>query len=473
MTTDDSGNPVNLTATGAGLLDAGAAVSDTVTATPSSLTFGVLKAGSLPVTKQIQVANTGSSTVSLAVAIAPTNQAAGTTVALDKQSLSLAPNSTGIVSLTLSGSVPSPGVYSGTVTLKGSGVALHIPYLFLVGTGVAANIIPLIGDGFDGTAGEGIPDGIVAFKLVDVNGVPVAGVPVTFTARGGATLQNASTSTDIFGIAVAEPTLGPQPGSYSVVAVAGGLRLTFTGSARARPTVTQGAIVNAANFEANKPVAPGSYISIFGTGLSDATDFATLESTGALPLAIDSAIVSFDVPSAKISVPGHLIYVSPGQVNVQVPWELQGQTSAQVKVTINYSYGNVVTIPLSDYAPALFEGTPGTAAALDANGRVVTSSNPVRRGQPIQLFANGLGPVTNQPASGDPAPSSPFAEAKSPVSVNIGGQAAPVTFSGLAPGFAGLYQINAVVPAGVATGTQAVTVTVGGQSSKASAIPVQ
>lgn len=52
VTTDDSGNAVNITATGAGLLDAGAAVSDTVTATPSSLTFGVLKPGSLPVTKQ-------------------------------------------------------------------------------------------------------------------------------------------------------------------------------------------------------------------------------------------------------------------------------------------------------------------------------------------------------------------------------------------------------------------------------------
>ena len=91
-----------------------------------------------------------------------------------------------------------------------------------------------------------------------------------------------------------------------------------------------------------------------------------------------------------------------------------GQTSAQVKVTIDRSYGNVVTIPLSDYAPAFFEATPGMVAALDAGNRVVGLTNPARRGQAIQLFANGLGPVINQPASGDPAPSSTLAQTKSP-----------------------------------------------------------
>ena len=473
VTTDDSGNAVNITATGAGLLDAGAAVASNITVSPSSLSYGVLKAGSLPVTEQIQIVNSGTSSVSLNIAVAPSSQAAGTTVALDKQTVSLAPNAGGTVALTLSGSVPRAGVYAGAVTLQTSGVALRVPYLFLVGSGVAANIIPLIGDGFSGTVGQAIPDGSVAFKLIDANGVPVAGAPVTFTARGGATLQNVSTVTDILGIASADPVLGPQPGNYSITAVAGGLRLTFTGTARAQPTVTQSGIVNAASFEANQPVAPGSYISIFGMGLSDFTDFATLESNGALPLAIDSAIVSFDVPSAQISVPAHLIYVSKGQVNVQAPWELQGQTSAQVKVTIDRSYGNVVTIPLSDYAPAFFEATPGTAAALDAGNRVVGSSNPARRGQAIQLFANGLGPVTNQPASGDPAPSSPLAETKSPATVTIGGQQASVSFSGLAPGFAGLFQINAVVPAGLTPGTQPIRVTIGGQTSKASSIAVQ
>ena len=154
VSTDDSGNPVNITATGGGLLDAGAAVNSAVTVAPSSLTFGVLTTGSLPATKQLQIVNTGSSTLSLSIAVAAATQAAGTTLALDKQSLSLAPNASGTVSLTLSGSAPTAGVYAGAVTLQASGVSLRVPYLFLVGTGVAANLIPLVGDGLMGRWGR-------------------------------------------------------------------------------------------------------------------------------------------------------------------------------------------------------------------------------------------------------------------------------------------------------------------------------
>jgi minor extracellular serine protease Vpr len=168
-----------------------------------------------------------------------------------------------------------------------------------------------------------------------------------------------------------------------------------------------------------------------------------------------------------------LTYASPTQVNVQVPWELQGQSAAQVKVTINYTNGNVITIPLSDFAPALFEASPGAAAALDGNFRLITASNPARRGQVVQLFANGLGPVNNQPATGDPAPASPLATTKSIAVVSIGGQPAQVLFSGLAPGFAGLYQVNVTVPPSVATGSQPVTIMIGGRTSKASGIVVQ
>ena len=66
------------------------------------------------------------------------------------------------------------------------------------------------------------------------------------------------------------------------------------------------------------------------------SDFTDQSTTSILPLAIDYVNVSFDVPSAGISVPGHLTYVSPTLVNVQVPWELAGQSSAQVKVTIDF-----------------------------------------------------------------------------------------------------------------------------------------
>jgi uncharacterized protein (TIGR03437 family) len=165
--------------------------------------------------------------------------------------------------------------------------------------------------------------------------------------------------------------------------------------------------------------------------------------------------------------------VSSGQVNLQVPWELQGQTSAQVKVTLyQYSYGNVVTVPLADYAPALFEGG-GSVAARDANNVQILPGHPAVRGQAISLYANGLGPVTNQPVSGDAAPSSPLAETKSRPVVTIGGQPAAVSFSGLAPTFPGLYQINVTVPSNVTPGNAAVTVAIAGKTSPAGTLPVQ
>ena len=107
--------------------------------------------------------------------------------------------------------------------------------------------------------------------------------------------------------------------------------------------------------------------------------------------------------------------------------------------------------------------------------RVITASHPAERGQYVQLYGNGLGPVTNQPASGDPALVDPLSviPAETPVTVSIGGESAEVGWAGLAPGFPGLYQINARVPSDLAAGNQPITVTVRGRTSKASGIVVQ
>jgi uncharacterized protein (TIGR03437 family) len=190
-------------------------------------------------------------------------------------------------------------------------------------------------------------------------------------------------------------------------------------------------------------------------------------------MAIDYAFASFDVPSAGISVPGRLTFVSPGQVNVQVPWELQGQTAAQVKMIIADSYGNVITVPLADYAPAFFETSTGIAAALDANNKVVSATNAVERGKVVQLFLNGLGPVTNPPATGEPALASPLSETTTTPVVTIGGVNCPVLWSGLTPTLPGLYQINVSLPLDLGTGTLPITVTIGGVASKASGLPVR
>jgi uncharacterized protein (TIGR03437 family) len=279
-----------------------------------------------------------------------------------------------------------------------------------------------------------------------------------------------------------EVILGPQVGVPTVTVQAAGVTFGFSAYILAQPKINGGGVVNAASYQA--PVAPGSYISIFGSGMVESDLLNNAIGDGAttlpLPMVLDGVNVSFDVPSAGISVPGNLIFVSPGQINVQVPWELQGQSSAQVKVTVDEMFGsplfgNLVTVPLAAYAPALFVGS-GTVAAQDAiTGAQILASNPARPGETLELYANGLGPVTNTPASGAPAPggtSADLAKTTTQPVVMIGGQPAQVLFSGLAPGFPGLYQIDVTVPAGL-TGNQQVTVAIGGQTSPSVVLPVK
>jgi uncharacterized protein (TIGR03437 family) len=500
-TTDDFGDAMNVLGLGAGRLDAGAAINAAVTAEPATVSFGFVKSGVLPITRPITITNKGTTAVTLAVAVAQASPSiSAAAVAVDKASLALGPagSSTDHATLnaTLSGSVPGAGAYSGAVTLTGSGVTMRLPYLFLVGSGVTANVVPIAGT-LQGTPGA--DSGAIGVQLTDANGVPVTGATVTFSVSParGVTFQsvsgepacspNNSTSatacaTDNYGIAYVDVIMGPQPGVPTVTAQAAGTSLQFPAYILAQPAINAGGVVNAASYQGT--VAPGSYVSLFGSSMVEADLLSNANGDGAawlpLPMVIDGVNVSFDVPSAGISVPGNLIFVSPNQINVQVPWELQGQSSAQVKVTVDEMFGyplfgNVVTVPLAAYAPAFFVGA-GTIAAEDAvTGVAILASNPAHAGEILELYANGLGPVTNTPASGAPAPggaSANLANTTTQPVVTIGGQQVTPSFSGLAPGYPGLYQLNVTVPAGL-TGNQQVTVSIGGQTSPAVVLPVK
>ncbi len=447
---------------GAGKVDAGAAISTNVTVEPASVSFGALNSPSnpvaLPASQPLLITNTGKGSLNLQLSVVQRDSDARAQVKLSQQSLSLGAGQAATVTVQLSGSTPAAGSYEGVISITGGAVPLHVPYLYLVGNGVAADFIILSGDGFSGTVGQQIPDGFVSFKLVDRYGLPVAGAPVRFRITAGSgSIPSFDSQTDQYGIAAAELILGPEL-NQAITATGGGFSYRYTGFARPVPVIAPNGIVNAASFDTN-PLAPGALASIFGTGLSDFTDQA---GSLPLPLSVDLVNVSFDVPSAGISVPGRVYYVSPGQLNVLIPWELQGQTSALVKVRIEETFGAVFTLPLAVYSPGLF------GAALDQNGRLVSASNPAVRGQTIQLFANGLGPVSNTPVTGDAAPSSPLAQTKTTPTVTIGGTAAQVSFSGLAPGFAGLYQVNVVVPQTVSASPQTVAFSIGGVTSKSS-----
>jgi uncharacterized protein (TIGR03437 family) len=486
--TDDSGNNVDVEWLGAGKLDAGAAVNTNVAVTPSTVGFGLLSSGNTPTPKQLTVTNLGSSSVTLSVvvtagAVSSTgNLSSGPTPTVDKSSITLATGASTPLTVSLGGTVPAAGAFNGAIKITGGATPLTIPYAYYVGGGAATDyqLLYIGSGGYEAIIGQQPYDPLIpnrpsaiGVRLIDGNGVPVSGAAVTWsvTPRNSVTFKNSSTTTDVYGVAMTD--LVVNQASSTVTVSVGGQTATFSGTGWSQPTISAGGVVNAANNTA--PIAPGSYVAIYGSNLAAFTDFNYYR---ILPLSLDSLFgagvtVSFD--AANGSWPGRLTYVSANQVNVQVPWELQGQTSAQVKVTINdYIFGNVVTAQVADSVPSFFETSSGVIAAVDnTSGAVVLTSAPIKRGGIVQLYMNGLGPTNNQPNSGEPASSDPtkLATTKATPTVQIGGQNAQVFYSGLAPGFPGLYQVTVQVPSGISTGTAPVNVTIGGKTAT-SGLPV-
>jgi uncharacterized protein (TIGR03437 family) len=279
-------------------------------------------------------------------------------------------------------------------------------------------------------------------------------------------------------------TLGSSTGQPYITYAAAGFSDYFYANIQNAPTITPGGVADAASYMTT--LVPGSYAAIFGTNFTNSSFTVTQPvfsldcgTTGPCvnPISFDLVTVSFDVPGA--TYPGYPYFVGGGQVNLIVPWELQGQPSAQVKVSWDFDLlSNVVTVPIATYNPAFIQSC-NAACALDTSYKLISTGNPAKRGGVIQLFANSLGPVTNPPGDGVPATGSPLSQTTTTPIVMIGGAQAQVLFSGLAPGYPALYQINVTVPQSAQTGTVPISIQIGGVTSPASTaygavtIPVQ
>jgi uncharacterized protein (TIGR03437 family) len=456
---------------GAGRLDAAAAVRTNVTVEPAVLSFGVVGT-QLPAGRGLTVCNHSTGGVEFrASQLRPPDNSMTISV---PASFSVPAGRCADVPVTVSGSRPNPGLYQGEIRIEGGAVPLRVPYVYMVSDGVPFSIVPLRGDGFEGEPGWEME---LTFKVIDRYGIPIPNAAVRFqnTVGGGEVLEEGRTTDDL-GIGYATVRLGRQIGEQEFYVAVGDNRdfgFYFSGRARPAPSITTGGVVNAASGQAAQGFAPGSYITIWGRGLSE---ILRAFNTPYLPLSLAGVSVSFDVPSQRISAPGRLHFVSDGQINVQVPWELQGVSTAQMKVSIGDSSSQLVTIPIASHSPALFEYPDSSGrqlvAAVNERG-VVGTGNPARRGGFVSLYVNGLGPVDPQPHSGEAAGGSPLSQTRATPEVTIGGRRAEVQFSGLAPGFVGLYQMNVRVPDDTATGLQPVVVTANGIASKAANLPVE
>jgi uncharacterized protein (TIGR03437 family) len=237
------------------------------------------------------------------------------------------------------------------------------------------------------------------------------------------------------------------------------------------PTGTATGIFNAAGYA--PVVAAGSIASVFGSNLSSGQ--ATAHT---IPLPTTLASSSFLI--GGLSAP--LFFASPGQVNLQIPWELAGQSQASVTGTVGSVISMQQVVNMAPFAPGLFTLETGSSqgAVMITGTQLLAASpsgdarRPVAAGESITIYCTGLGAVSNQPATGFAAQANPLSVTTTTPTVTIGGIMAQVSLSALVPGAVGLYQVNVLVPAGVPAGDAVpVILRIGGVSSNAVTIAVQ
>jgi uncharacterized protein (TIGR03437 family) len=203
-----------------------------------------------------------------------------------------------------------------------------------------------------------------------------------------------------------------------------------------------GAVVNAAS-NLTSAIAPGELVVLFGTGMAG----------------VQSVLFN--------GIPGPLVYSTAGQVGAAVPYAVTGGTVQVVAQSLGTS-SSPVSVALAATAPGVFtaDGSGrGQAAAVNQDGTPNGAGAPAPAGSVISLFATGEG-QTSPPGVDGKTTGTVMPKPLAPVTVQIGGIPANVTYAGGAPGaIAGLMQINAVVPSGV-SGTAPLIVTVGGVSSQ-------
>jgi len=246
-----------------------------------------------------------------------------------------------------------------------------------------------------------------------------------------------------------------------------GYGVAFVRLAQAQPQISAAGIVNAANYVGGG-VAPGELVAIYGKNLGPAAGVGSQVSAGVVPNSLAGARVWFDNIAAPI------LYASAGQINVVVPYAIANETSTSVRVEYLGASSLAVSMPVLPAQPGIFTlngSGAGPAAVLNQDYSVNSASNPAASGDYIMIYATGQGATSPAGVDGLVASAASPGPPPSAVTVQIGGQAATVSYAGNAPGLVeGALQVNAVVPANVTPGNAvSLVVAVGGTSSPATA----
>ena len=228
------------------------------------------------------------------------------------------------------------------------------------------------------------------------------------------------------------------------------------------------AVVNAASFLPG--VSPGGLATAFGENLSNVADVVVANS---LPLPTQLAGVRVLVNGIPAAIYSIAFANGEDQISFQVPWETDtGAGAVEIEVLHN---GFIVASEVVDSFtedPGIFTYN-GFALAVDwRSGNLIAPDNPAGPGDIIILYTTGNGPVSVNVPDGFAAPGNPLAFTADPFQALVDGEPAQILFSGLAPGFVGLYQLNLRLPNDLPSGNLDIQITSPYANSQVARLPV-
>jgi len=448
---------------------------------PGGLVFTAVAGAGAPASQNVTIYSSSATAIPYSASAATLNGGAWLTLATGVGTSSA--SNPGVSVVSVNPGTLSTGVYQGTVSYQFSAAAVrsvNVTFIVQAAGAVCAPkvLVPtLTGLVTNFSAGVGLPMPL-SVQILQNCGAPLANAQVTATFSNGDPPLALNLAPNLAPNPV-NASLGLYSGTWTPQSASPQVTVTATASAagfspasaqvtgqiseNATPLLTPGGAVHIFDPLLGGAVAPGTILSIFGSNLAP---IAVTNTAASLPTVLGNTSVSIG------GIPAPLYYVSPTQINAEVPVELVPGDQYEVIVNSAGALSAAGTIYVTGVMPGIAAFANGQIIAQHLDYSLVSTSSPAMPGEYIVFYLAGLGLTDTNVADGAASPSSPLAHPLVTPVLTLNGSNVPIAFVGLTPGFVGLYQINFQIPANAPNGNLELVVSQTGAVSNATTLPV-
>jgi uncharacterized protein (TIGR03437 family) len=356
--------------------------------------------------------------------------------------------------------------YNGTVTISGSTFAPDNKQISVVLNVTTEPIVQLSSSTVSFAIAQGANKQATAVAVTNAGQGTLTISGVTAAAANSGTWLSAATVSG--GLTVTADPTGLTPDTYTgTVTIASNadnssvvIPVQLVVLTAGPPLAFAGGVVNNGTFGAGEPLAQGDIVAVFGS------QFTYGDPQGASQLPLGTTMNGVQVLVNGTAAP--IYYISPGQINFEIPIDASTANGGggTVQIVRNSQPGNLVYVDINARVPRfiLYGGGPYGIMTTPAGALTGIPGSPVKVGDTVVIYALGLGPTSPPVASGTASPTSPLAKVPGTAQVCFGVETpfspapcATPLFTGLSPGFVGLYQVDVTIPAGIPSGSAPMT----------------